>query len=139
MAANTYKVFVSHGSEDSWIASQIANCIRTRGAHPFLDLANIPKGGDVRKIIRAEIAQSRELVVLFTPWSCQRSWVWIEMGAAWVQELPVIAVFYGMELGDLETNGQGKGILEDTNVLNLNDIETYFTELASRVNGASHA
>jgi hypothetical protein len=42
-----------------------------------------------------------------------------------------------MELNDLETNGQGKGILEGLNVLRLNDIEQYFSQLASRVNGAA--
>ena len=51
---------------------------------------------------------------------------------------PVVAVFYGMELGDLEESGQGKGMLEDINVLQLNDIERYLTQLASRVNGANH-
>jgi hypothetical protein len=61
------------------------------------------------------------------------------MGAAWGQNKPVVAVFYGMELKDLDANGQGKGILEDINVLRLNDIEQYFTQLASRVNGATHA
>jgi len=47
-------------------------------------------------------------------------------------------VFYGMEIGDLEESGQGKGMLEDINVLQLNDIERYFTQLANRVEGANH-
>jgi len=138
-AVTPYRVFVSHGSDDRWIASQIAKCISGLGAETFLDETNIPKGANFKQIIHKEIAVSDEVVALFTPWSAKRSWVWIEMGAAWGQSKPVVAVFYGMELLDLEESGQGKGMLEDINVVQLNDIERYFTEIGSRINGAKHA
>ncbi len=138
MSQNRYRVFVSHGSDDSWIAEQIAKCVRDLGADTFLDETSIPKGANFKQIIHREIALSSEVIALFTPWSAKRSWVWIEIGAAWGQDKPVVAVFYGMELGDLEESGQGKGMLEDINVLQLNDIERYLTQLASRVNGANH-
>jgi hypothetical protein len=138
MPQNRYRVFVSHGSDDRWIAAQIARCIKDLGADIFLDEASIPKGGDIKHTIHREIALSNEVIALFTPWSAKRSWVWIEIGAAWGQDKPVVAVFYGMELADLEQNGQGKGILEDINVLQLNDIEQYLKQLADRVNGVNH-
>ncbi len=138
MSQNRYRVFVSHGSDDSWIAEQIAKCVRDLGADTFLDETSIPKGANFKQIIHREIALSSEVIALFTPWSAKRSWVWIEIGAAWGQDKPVVAVFYGMELCDLEESGQGKGMLEDINVLQLNDIERYLTQLASRVNGANH-
>jgi hypothetical protein len=134
-----YRIFVSHGSDHRWIAGQIAKCLRDAGADTFLDETSIPKGANFKQIIHKEIAQSDEVIALFTPWSAKRSWVWIEMGAAWGQDKPVVAVFYGMDLGDLEQSGQGKGMLEDINVLQLNDIERYLTEVATRVNGAKHA
>ena len=137
MPPKRYKLFVSHGSDDSWIAAQIAKRAQELGADTFLDETNIPKGSNFKQIIHSEIAQSDEVIALFTPWSSKRSWVWIEIGAAWGQDKPILAVFYGMELDDLETNGQGKGILEGLNVLRLNDIEQYFPQLASRVNGAA--
>lgn len=139
MMNTPYRVFVSHGSDDRWIAAQIAKCLRDLGAETFLDETSIPKGANFKQIIHKEIALSSEVVALFTPWSAKRSWVWIEMGAAWGQDKPVVAVFYGMELRDLEQSGQGKGMLEDINVLQLNDIEKYFPEVAARVNGAKHA
>jgi hypothetical protein len=115
---DTYKVFVSHGSHDLWLASQIAKEIRGLGAFPFLDETDIPKGSpDFKRIIREEISASRELVALFTPWSAMRSWVWIEMGAAWTREIPILAIFYGMSVIDLDKTGQGKAILEDINTL----------------------
>jgi hypothetical protein len=133
-----YRVFVSHGSDDRWIAAQIAKALRELGADTFLDESSIPKGANFKQIIHKEIALSNEVVALFTPWSAKRSWVWIEIGAAWGQDKPVVAVFYGMELSDLEQNGQGKGMLEDINVLQLNDVDKYLAEVAARINGAKH-
>jgi hypothetical protein len=133
MAATGYKVFVSHGAHDIWLAGQIANEIQRVGATTFLDETNIPKGANFGKRIHEEISDSRELLALFTPWSAARSWVWVEIGAAWIRALPVIAVFYGMSVGDLEESGQGKAILEDINVLSLNEFPTYLGQLALRV------
>jgi hypothetical protein len=139
LSVKPYRVFVSHGSDDRWIAGQIAKCLQELGAQTFLDETSIPKGGNFKQIIHKEIALSDEVVALFTPWSAIRSWVWIEIGAAWGQNKPVVAVFYGMNVEDLEKSGQGKGMLEDINVLQLNEIDGYFGEAATRVNGAKHA
>ena len=129
-----FKVFVSHGRNDGWLATQIAKESEAVGAVPFLDESSIPKGApDFKGIIRREISTSRELVALFTPWSAMRSWVWIEMGAAWNLEIPVVAVFYGMTVSDLDSTGQGTAILDDMNVITLNDIDTYFAELRVRL------
>ena len=78
MPHNPYRVFVSHGSDDSWIAAQIAKCVRGLGADTFLDETSIPKGANFRQIIHQEIASSNEVIALFTPWSAKRSWGWIE-------------------------------------------------------------
>ncbi len=138
MESDGYKVFVSHGSHDVWVAGQIAKSIREIGAAPFLDETDIPKGSNYKQIIHREIGESREIVALFTPWSKKRSWVWVEIGAAWIQDKPVVAVFYGMEVSDLEVGGQGKAILEDINILKLNDVELYLQQLAGRINEAKH-
>jgi TIR domain len=135
----SYKVFVSHGTDDRWVAGRIAAEIRDRGARTFLDETDIPKGADFKRIIHGEIASSNELIALFTPWSAKRAWVWIEMGAAWGQGKPVVAVFYGMKASDLEASGQGKAILEDFNVLELNAIGAYFDELGKRIGGSNNA
>ena len=130
---STYKVFVSHGGQDIWLAGQMAKEIHTVGALPFLDETNIPKGADFKRIIREEISASRELVALFTPWSAMRSWAWIEMGAAWDRGIPILAVFYRMGVTDLDKAGQGKAILEDINVIDLNEFDKYLKQLGTRV------
>ncbi len=129
-----YRIFISHGSHDSWLASEIAKEVEDRGATPFLDEANIPKGSpDFKQIIREEISSSHELIALFTPWSAMRSWVWIEMGAAWIRAIPILAVFYGMTVSDLDKTGQGKSIIEDINIVELNDFDDYLKQLKARV------
>jgi len=129
-----YKVFISHGSHDMWLAGQIAKEVTRSGGLPFLDETNIPKGSPAfSQIIRTEIAKSREMVALFTPWSSIRSWVWIEMGAAWDREIQILAVFYGMTAHDLDKSGQGKAILEDINIINLNDFDVYLKQMKKRV------
>ena len=129
-----YKVFVSHGSRDLWVAGQIAKELETRGATAFLYETNIPKATpNFKQVIRDEISSSREMVALFTPWSAMRSWVWIEMGAAWHQEIPILAAFYGMTIDDLDKNGQGKAILEDINVIQLNDLSKYLDQIGQRI------
>lgn len=128
-----YKVFVSHGSADLWLATQIGKEVVAVGGLPFLDETNIPKGHpNFKDVIRQEIAESRELIAIFTPWSALRSWVWIEIGAAWNRQIPVLAVLYGMSVDDFDKSGQGKAILEDANVIHLNEIDKYFRQLAGR-------
>lgn len=78
-------VFVSHSGEDTWVARQVARCIADCGAKPFLDQADIAVGADFEEDIREFLDQADELVVLFTPWSLERPYVWVEIGAAWIR------------------------------------------------------
>jgi hypothetical protein len=137
MADDPYRVFISHGSHDLWVAAQIARSVRETGAQVFLDETDVPKGADFKKRIHDEIGRSHELIALFTPWSAKRSWVWVEIGAAWGRGIPVVAVFYGLEPGDLEESGQGKAILEDINLLQLNAFDQYMDQLKARAQRVS--
>ncbi len=129
-----YNVFVSHGSDDLWVAAQISKELRYLGASPFLDQTDIPLGTpDFQKVIHNKISLAHELIALFTPWSAMRSWVWIEIGAAWWRKIPILAVFYGMKLEDLDTSGQGRAVLEHTNNIQLDDFENYLFQLKERL------
>jgi len=54
-------------------------------------------------------------------------------GAAWNFEMPIVAVFYGLDANDLDKTGQGKSILDGINVVRLNDIDVYLEQLACRL------
>jgi hypothetical protein len=85
-------------------------------------------------VIRVEVGRSDELVALFTPWSIQRNWVWVEIGAAWVNQKRVVIVLYQVTLNDLDTGGD-RAVLNDLNLVEINEIERYFQEVRSRVEG----
>ncbi len=129
-----YKVFVSHGSADVWVAGQIGRRIREDcQASTFLDAEDIASGDNFKQRVHAELQQAQELVALFTPWSVGRTWVWIEIGAAWAQEKRVIAVLYGLSLQQFEEAVGGRAVFEDLHILQLNDFSRYLDELQVRV------
>ena len=88
--SSVWTVFISHSGTDTWVAQQIAREIEACGAVPFLDEANIAVGDDFEDRILDALEESKELVVLLTPWSLSRPYVWAELGAAWVRRIPII-------------------------------------------------
>jgi TIR domain len=132
--APSYRIFLSHGGADAWIASQIAARLQDCGAMTFLDNNDLSKGDDFKQVIRVEVGRSDELVALFTPWSIRRNWVWVEIGAAWVTQKRVVIVLYQVTLSDLDTGG-GRAVLNDLNLVDINEIEHYFREVRLRVEG----
>jgi hypothetical protein len=135
-----YRVFVSHGSVDAWIARQMGRRIREDcGAQTFLDVDDVATGDNFKQRVHSEIRAAHELVALFTPWSARRSWVWIEVGAAWAREKRVIAVLHGLSISEFEEIAGGKGVFEDIHIIQLNDFDQYIAELAGRVVEAHNA
>ena len=83
--------------------------------------------------LHAELQQSQELVALFTPWSARRSWVWIEIGAAWLQQKRVVAVLHGLTIEEFEEIAGGRGIFEEHHIIRLNAFSHYLIEVQSRI------
>ncbi len=133
-----YKIFISHGSEDSWVASQIARRIRQDArAETFLDVFDIAKGDDFETKIFEMLPNCDELVALLTPWSANRNWVWTEIGAARVMGKRILGVLYGVSIETLSKDGGGMACLSSKNVLSINEFETYLAELKKRVKEAA--
>jgi hypothetical protein len=125
------RVFVSHGARDSWLAKQIARCIGELGVDTFLDAYDIETGDDIESRIWKGLSVSDELLVLLTPMSDRRGWVWMEIGAARASGKRVSAVLYGITVDDLERE-HGAGPLVRQLARHLNDIDSYFDELKRR-------
>lgn len=128
-------VFISHGGQDTWVARQIEREVRSAGANTFLDEADIGVHESFPDVIRSYLDQADELLVLLTPWSLQRPWVWIEVGAAFQRNIPIIGVLYGVSPEDLYRNPGIPVILLERNLVGLNDVDQYFLQLAARVTG----
>lgn len=128
-------VFISHSARDTWVAKQIAREIKRCGGATFLDEAEIEIGADFEDDILASLDRADELVVLLTPWALDRPFVWAEVGAAWSRRIPIIALLHGLSPGDVSARPGVPIILKKRNLIELNDIESYLTELRIRIRG----
>lgn len=131
-----YRIFVSHGWVDRWVAMQIERAIRVDcGAQTFLDVYDVEKGDDIEARIFEELPRCDELLVLFTPWSVDRNWLWVELGAARALNLRIVAVLYQVQLADIEREKGGSAFLRAKNLVEINELDTYFKELCARISG----
>lgn len=127
------KVFISHASEDVWVARQIAANIQQRGAETFLDNADIRKGDDFEEAILAAAETCTELLVLFTPWSLGRRYVWMEIGVFFGRRQRIVGALHGVSAGDIAGDRDVPVAIKRLDLLSINDIDRYFRELGDRV------
>jgi hypothetical protein len=128
------RVFVSHGWADRWVAEQLSRRIRDDcGAEIFVDVFDIAKGDDFEQRIFGELRRSQELLVILTPWSVDRNWVWVEIGAARALDLRIVPILYQVSLEEIDRERGGKTFLGGKNVVEINDLDEYLLELAKRV------
>jgi hypothetical protein len=125
-------VFVSHGSHDAWIARQMARCIGECGAEVLIDAYDLESGDDVAERLSGLLVMAAELVVLFTPYSKSRAWVWMEIGVMRLNRKRMVPIFYGMTKRDLADSG-GDGALAGLLERPLNEFDHYLVELKARI------
>jgi hypothetical protein len=134
-----YRVFISHGWADRWVAAQIERRIRLDSqADTFLDVKDVEKGDDIEHRVFQGMQQSDELIVLLTPWSVDRNWVWVEMGAARMLGKRIVAVLYQVSLDTIDKEKGGLTFLKSKNVVDINELEAYFLELKKRAGGTEN-
>jgi TIR domain len=133
MVKKQRRVFVSHGWADKWVAEQVARRLaKDCNCETFIDVFDVAKGDDIEARIFEEIPKCDELVALLTPWAADRNWLWVEMGAARMAGLRIVAVLYGLSLSDIDKDRGGRTFLGAKNLVDINDLETYLTEVAKR-------
>jgi hypothetical protein len=128
-----YLVFVSHSSRDTWIARQIARGVHEAGAKPFLDEAHIEIGAQFEREIRTVLNRADELVVLLSPWALDRPYVWAELGAAWIRDIPIVALLLGISPEELQARPGIPAFLKERDLIDLNSADTYFKQLTRRI------
>jgi hypothetical protein len=125
-------VFVSHSARDTWVAKQIALHISKCNATPFLDEAHIGIGDDFEEEILKSLDKADELVVLMTPWALERPYVWAEVGAAWLRRIPIIVLLHGITPGEFQARPGVPVFLKKRDLIDINEIENYFSDLKGR-------
>ena len=126
------KVFITHSSQDGWIALQLYQRIRSCGVEAFLDKNDVEHGDDFESRIRNEADSSSEQLVLLTPWAMDRPYVWLEVGHFWWTEKRIVVVLNGLTRDDFVRDERVPVYLKRLNVLDINDIESYFGQLTER-------
>jgi len=126
-------VFISHAGEDTWIARQIARETSERGARPFLDQADIHVGAEFGDHIRNFLDQADELIVLFTPWSLERPYVWAEIGAAWIRRIPIVIILLGLTASEFQARPNVPVFLKKRDIIHLNQMDEYLDQLEQRI------
>jgi hypothetical protein len=84
------KVFISHASHDAGLANALKEQIDrvfAEGLAVFCTSyeGTISPGTDWLKTIERELQEARAVIVLVTPVSITRPWLWFEIGAAWLK------------------------------------------------------
>ncbi len=99
-------LFLSHAADDATLANYLADALRKglHGLNVFVAsrAGDIPTGEEWLAKIRSELRRADAYLVLLTPASITRKWLWYETGAAWWSEkrlIPVVAA--GLAKGDV--------------------------------------
>jgi hypothetical protein len=126
-------VFISHAGTDTWVAKRISEHIEACGAKTFLDEAHVAVGEDFEDRILHALDQADELLVLLTPWSLKRPYVWAEIGAAWGKRTPIVGVLYGLTPEELTTQAGVPILIKRRNLIDINQLDVYLSQLQERI------
>lgn len=130
-------IFISHAATDTWIAQRIAERIEACGAETFLDEAHISAGEDFEEKIREALARANELLVLFTPWSLKRPFVWAEIGVAWSRQIPIVSVLHGQPFDEFLAKVEIPVFIKKRDLIDLNHLDDYLAQLRKRIGSFS--
>ncbi|NYG31602.1 hypothetical protein BDD16_000588 [Sphaerotilus montanus] len=73
------------------------------------------------------------MLVLFTPTASDRKYVWLEIGMFLGARKRIVGALYGVRKEDISTDQYTPVALKRIDSVELNNIESYFSELAQRV------
>jgi hypothetical protein len=127
------RVFISHASDDAWVARQIEGHVRNCGAETFLDAVHIQHGDSFDDKIIDAAADATELLVLLTPEANERKYIWLEIGMFLVARKRVVVVLYRLTSADLAIDRRTPVSLKRVDAVQIDSIEEYFSELRARV------
>lgn len=127
------KVFISHSSTDTWVAAQIAAHVKATGADTFLDEADIEHGDDFDDEIVKASKLCTELLLLLTPWSVGRPYIWLEIGFFRHDDKRIVGVLHGLKPEDISGDPRVPVLLKKLDLVDINDLESYFKQLGGRV------
>ena len=126
------RVFISHSSEDTWVALRMAEAIRGTGAGTFLDRHDIAHGDRFEEEIRKGEANCDEQLVLLTPRSMLSTWIALEMAFFRHSRKRIVLVRHGVTNEGIASAAVLPPFSRELDTVHLNDFDSYFRQLAQR-------
>lgn len=96
-----YRVFVSHATADKRLAVILCRKLEQLGVIAFRDDKDIDGGEEIRERIIEEVRRSDEFVVIVTPRSAKRQWIWFELGLAMMRRIRIVPIMAGASAGHI--------------------------------------
>lgn len=96
-----FDIFLSYSHPDEHIAHELEQKFTASGLRCF-SMGTSLHGGDewVRKV-RESVKESENIVILITPRSVDSKWIFIEVGAAWMENKRIIPVLQFVNMSEL--------------------------------------
>jgi len=126
------KVFISHSSNEAWIARKICEDLVGLGIEVFLDNKDIHTGDDFDTKTNEHIIDSDEILLLVSQAALRSNWVMIECGAARALRKRLVPILINVSPNELP-QPINRHLARD-----LNQIDRYYGEISNRLeSGAS--
>jgi hypothetical protein len=121
-------------SADTWIALQVAKELKAFGVETFVDAADIQTGDELDDVIRDELINSDEFVVILHPDVLSSPFVQLELGAAWGQKMRIVGLLYRMTAEDITSGPRTPVQLKKVLLRDLNtEFPKYVREVRRRL------
>ena len=129
------ELFISHAAADAPLAEFIEQ--QARSSIPGVAIFRTTRTGSIAagkewlREIGRHLKSADRFLVLLTPWSLKRPWIWFEGGAAWIREKTVVPV----TAGGLAANDvpEPLRLLQLLSLENPDDVRQAFKELGGSI------
>jgi len=121
-----YTVFISHATNDLFIARAISKEIKALGAQTWLDDQNLESGGVLVDEVINGLRNSQEAVILLSADSVKSQWVNAEIGAVLGLGKKVTPLLINVPYDTCS-------LLKNRKAIHVNDLDRYLDELRARI------
>jgi hypothetical protein len=121
----SYDLFLSYANADGAIAFELKGDLEKQGVKCFMAEKDIAVATEWLDAIRSALLGAKRILILITPRSLNRPWIFMEVGAAWALGKPLISALIQVSLADLpdpirryqsrviETTAQRKALVKE--------------------------
>jgi hypoxanthine phosphoribosyltransferase len=96
-----FDVFLSYSHLDRDIAEELERKLSTNGLTCFLAEKSIQTGTEWIKKVQEAIKESENVLILITPRSIDSRWVYMEVGAAWIENKTIFPLTQFVDFSEL--------------------------------------